>query len=184
MVTINLKKYYPEHYREDTYIDVDEKVADFMEQERPKPASAARKQYRYKAQYSLDAGDGIEEETLIRLFHEAERDERLRALLEQAMQSSLTVAQYRRVRMRFSERKIYRVIAAEENVSISTIEASIDGAVKKLRKYFCKHSLLIALMLRPHINLQENRLQQESDTALNQSDCMCDGDRQGSRPFR
>lgn len=141
MVTINLKKYYPEHYREDTYIDVDEKVADFMEQERPKPASAARKQYRYKAQYSLDTGDGIEEETLIRLFHEAERDERLRALLEQAMRSSLTVAQYRRVQMRFSEGKIYRVIAAEENVSISTIEASIEGAVKKLRRYFYKHSV-------------------------------------------
>ena len=124
------------HYREDTYIDVDEKVADFMEQECPKPASAARKQYRHKAQYSLDTGDGIEEETLIRLFHEAARDERLRALLEQAMRSSLTDAKYRRVQMRFSERKIYRVIAAEENVSISTIEASIEGAVKKSGNIF------------------------------------------------
>jgi len=141
MVIINLKRYYPDYYQEDTYIEVEEKVEDFLEKNRPKSASAKRKAYRYKAQYSLDAGDGIEEETMIRLFHEAEQNRQLEELVEQAMRASLTQTQYRRVHLRFREGKTYKIIADQEGVGISTVESTIKGAFKKLRKYFCKHSV-------------------------------------------
>lgn len=87
MVTINLKKYYPDYYKEDTYVELPEDVADFMEKDRPKPASARRKKYRYKAQYSLDAGDGIEEEAIVRAFKEAQEQEELRIRLEWSMRT-------------------------------------------------------------------------------------------------
>ena len=124
-----------------TYVEVDEKVAEFMEKERPKPARGKRKAHRNKAQYFLDAGDGIEEDTLIRLFHEEEQNDRLHETLEQAMRMSLTAVQYRRVHMRFCERKSYKVIAHEEGVGISTIESSIEKGIQKPRKYICKHSV-------------------------------------------
>ena len=87
MVTINLKKYYPEYYTKDTYVEVNEKVAKFMEEERPKYASAKRKAQRNKAHYSLDSGDGIEEETVLRIFKEAEEHEELRVRLEWSMRT-------------------------------------------------------------------------------------------------
>ncbi len=73
MVKINLKEYYPEIYKEDTFIEVSEEVAEFLESERPKASSEIRKRYRHNAQYSLDADDGIEEETLVRLFDKPEK---------------------------------------------------------------------------------------------------------------
>ncbi|MBQ8187030.1 MAG: sigma-70 family RNA polymerase sigma factor [Clostridia bacterium] len=141
MVRINLKKYYPDYYTEDTYVEVEEKVAEFMEKEQPKPASAKRKEQRYKVLYSLDAGDGIEEETLIRMFFEAEQNERIRDILEEAMSASLTPTQERRIRMRYFDDMPYKLIAAAENVSIGTIESTIDDAKKNLRNYLCKHSM-------------------------------------------
>ncbi len=136
MVTINLKKYYPDYYTEDTYVDVDENVAEFMEEERPKPASARRRAQRNKAQYSLDSGDGIEEETVIRLFREAQAHDELRARLERSMRT-LTEVQRRRIMMRFDREMKYKEIADAENVSVNAIEDSINGALKKMRKNFC-----------------------------------------------
>ncbi|MBR3999291.1 MAG: sigma-70 family RNA polymerase sigma factor [Clostridia bacterium] len=136
MVRINLKKYYPDYYTEDTYMDVEEKVAEFLEKERKKTASAKRKEQRYKAQYSLNAGDGIEEKTVIRLFREARKHEELRARLEWSMRT-LTKVQRRRVLMRFDREMKYKEIAEAENVNVNAIEDSIKGALKKMRKNFC-----------------------------------------------
>ena len=136
MVTINLKKYYPDYYKEDTYVELPEDVADFMEKDRPKPASARRKKYRYKAQYSLDAGDGIEEEAIVRAFKEAQEQEELRIRLEWSMRT-LTKVQYRRVIMRFDKEMKYKDIAKAENVTVNAIEDSIKGALKKMRENLC-----------------------------------------------
>lgn len=141
MVKINLKKYYPDIYKEDTFTEVSEEVAEFLESERPKPASEVRKKYRHKAQYTLDADDGIEDKTITIAFEEAERDEQIYDLLEKAMYHTLTSIQYRRVHMRFVERKSYKDIAAEERVAVSTVESSIKGAIAKIKKYICKHSV-------------------------------------------
>ncbi len=136
MVTINLKKYYPDQYNEDTYVEVSDEVADFMEEERRSAENSRRRVYRYHAQYSLDADDGIEEESLLRAFKEAEAHEELRLKLEMSMQS-LTAVQYRRVKMRFEYGMKFSEIAKAEGVNINAIEDSIKRALGKITKYFC-----------------------------------------------
>ena len=79
MKYINLRVYYPDQYSEDVYVEVADDVAEFLEEQRPKEASATRKKYRHKAHYSLDAGDGIENETLQRILAETQRDEQLKS---------------------------------------------------------------------------------------------------------
>lgn len=136
MVTINLKKYYPDYYKEDTFMDVKEDVAEFLETNRPKPASAKRKAQRYKAQYSLDAGDGIEEDTLVLLFEEARRNELLYERLRTAM-TYLTEKQRRRFLMKYDLEYTYAEIAEREQVNVNAVEDSIEQAKEKIRKYFC-----------------------------------------------
>lgn len=136
MVTINLKKYYPDYYKEDTFMDVEEDVAEFLETNRPKPASAKRKAQRYKAQYSLDAGDGIEEDTLVLLFEEARRNELLYERLRTAM-TYLTEKQRRRFLMKYDLEYTYAEIAEKEQVNVNAVEDSIEQAKEKIKKYFC-----------------------------------------------
>ncbi len=136
MVTINLKKYYPDYYKEDTFMDVEADVAEFLETNRPKPASAKRKAQRYKAQYSLDAGDGIEEDTLVLLFEEARRNELLCEQLRTAM-LCLTEKQRRRFLMKYDLEYTYAEIAEREQVNVNAVEDSIEQAKEKIRKYFC-----------------------------------------------
>ncbi|NLU24420.1 MAG: hypothetical protein GXW99_06870 [Clostridiales bacterium] len=60
MPKINLRDLYPDFYKADCIIDIPEEVLSvFVEHER-REAAYARKMYRYKAQYSLDRADGIE----------------------------------------------------------------------------------------------------------------------------
>ena len=136
MVTINLKKYYPDYYKEDTFMDVKEEVAEFLETNRPKPASAKRKAQRYKAQYSLDAGDGIEEDTLVLLFEEARRNELLYERLRSAIKC-LTEKQRRRFLMKYDLEYTYAEIAEKEQVNVNAVEDSIEQAKEKIKKYFC-----------------------------------------------
>lgn len=136
MVTINLKKYYPDYYKEDTFMDVKEDVAEFLETNRPKQASAKRKAQRYKAQYSLDAGDGIEEDTLVLLFEEARRNELLYERLRSAMKC-LTEKQRRRFLMKYDLEYTYAEIAEREQVNVNAVEDSIEQAKEKIKKYFC-----------------------------------------------
>ncbi|MBR3997451.1 MAG: sigma-70 family RNA polymerase sigma factor [Clostridia bacterium] len=137
MVTINLKKYYPEYYEEDTYVDVEDDVSEFLEENRPKPASAKRKAQRYKAQYSLDAGDGIEEDMLVLLFEEAKRNELLYERLRSAMKY-LTAKQRRRFLMKYDLEYTYAEIAEKEKVNVNAIEDSIEQAKEKIKNIFVK----------------------------------------------
>lgn len=60
MPKINLRDLYPDFYTSDCIIEVpDEVLSVFVENER-REAAYTRKMYRYKAQYSLDRADGIE----------------------------------------------------------------------------------------------------------------------------
>ena len=135
MVTINLRKYSPEYYKEDTFMDVKEDVAEFLETNRPKPAIAKRKAQRYKAQYSLDSGDGIEEDTLVLLFEEARRNELLYERLRSTM-ACLTEKQRRRFLMKYDLEYTYAEIAEKEQVNVNAVEDSIEQAREKIKKYF------------------------------------------------
>lgn len=64
MVTVNLRRYYPDFYGTDCIIEVPEKVAEAIDScERAETAYYLRR-YRHKAYYSLDRGDGIEHDIL------------------------------------------------------------------------------------------------------------------------
>ncbi len=136
MKYINLRVYYPDQYSEDVYVEVADDVAEFLEEQRPKEASATRKKYRHKAHYSLDAGDGIEHETLQMILMESQRDEQLRTELEAAM-TFLSATQRRRIYKYFYLGKNYTDIASGENVSVNSVKESIQSGIEKLKKYFC-----------------------------------------------
>ena len=63
MKKINLRKLYPDVYTVDFFVDVTEEV---METIRAAEAAYERKMYRYKAQYSLDCENGIENAVLLK----------------------------------------------------------------------------------------------------------------------
>ena len=136
MKSINLRVYYPDQYSEDVYVEVADDVAEFLEEQRPKEASATRKKYRHKAHYSLDAGDGIENETLQRILAETQQDEQLRTQLETAM-ASLSAIQRRRVYKHFYLGQSYTDIARNENIAVNSVKESILSGIETLKKYFC-----------------------------------------------
>ena len=63
MTTINLRELYP-WYTEDTFIEVSDEVAAFLEEDKRLQINYAQYIRDNKAFYSLDAGDGIEAEAM------------------------------------------------------------------------------------------------------------------------
>ena len=59
MQTINLKQYYP-FCTEDTFVEVSDEIVEAFLLDKRAEAARERKMYRYKAFYSLDCDDGIE----------------------------------------------------------------------------------------------------------------------------
>ena len=60
MKKINLRELYPDVYTTDFFVDVTEKVMETIRAAERAEAAYERKMYRYKAQYSLDCENGIE----------------------------------------------------------------------------------------------------------------------------
>ena len=60
MKKINLRELYPDVYTTDFFVDVTEEVMETIRAAERAEAAYERKMYRYKAQYSLDCGNGIE----------------------------------------------------------------------------------------------------------------------------
>lgn len=60
MQTINLRELYPGIYKTDVYMEVSDEVYAVFLEDRRAEAARKRRMYRYKAQYSLDYGNGIE----------------------------------------------------------------------------------------------------------------------------
>ena len=92
MQTINLKQYYP-FCTEDTLVEVSDEIAEAFLLDKRAEAARERKMYRYKAFYSLDCNDGIEnaaigwaqpspEDCLMEKEAQAEYAELLRRLYE------------------------------------------------------------------------------------------------------
>ena len=60
MKKINLRELYPDVYTTDFFVDVTEEVMETIRAAERAEAAYERKMYRYKAQYSLDCENGIE----------------------------------------------------------------------------------------------------------------------------
>ena len=66
MKKINLRKLYPDVYTVDFFVDVTEEVMETIRAAERAEAVYERKMYRYKAQYSLDCENGIENAVLFK----------------------------------------------------------------------------------------------------------------------
>lgn len=147
MQIVNLKKYYYELFKKDTFVEVSDEVAEALLLMYREENNRHRKIWYHKAYYSLDMEDGIEtaaldftEKSPEEIFMEQE-SERFFLLtlkrLDEAL-SSLTPVQERRIRARYFESRKVQEIADAEGVSISVVHTSIRSGIKNLKTYFKK----------------------------------------------
>ena len=66
MKKINLRELYPDIYTIDFFVDGTEEVMETIRAAERAEAAYERKMYRYKAQYSLDCENGIENAVLLK----------------------------------------------------------------------------------------------------------------------
>ena len=134
MTTINLRELYP-WYTEDTFIEVSDEVAAFLEEDKRLQINYAQYIRDNKAFYSLDAGDGIEAESLNLPEQPDETLERME--LERTMREALaqlTETQRRRLLASVLDKMTAVEIAAAESVSKASVGESINRAIVRLEK--------------------------------------------------
>ena len=145
MAVINLRRYYP-HYPKDKFIEVPDDVADALEEGRRIENRQDGKRTYYHV-YSIDQSPAIEnhamflvlspEELMIQAEDEAAADLMLERLADAMLLLSPTQA--RRLHARYTLKKKFREIAADEGVSGSCATESVTSAVRKLQKFFIKN---------------------------------------------
>ena len=136
---INLRELYPDYYQTDIFIDIPEDILAVIAEESRAEAAAKRQTYRYRAQYSLDIGDGIEEATL----HQLPNPETILETYQQheelyAAIMSLPEKQAKRIYARFFLGLTINEIAKIEGVSKSRVSESIRTGLEKLKIFFLK----------------------------------------------
>ena len=135
MIIIDLHDYYP-HEPKDSYIEVSEEVAAALKEFERQDAARQVKEYRYKAYYSLDASDGIENSAVEKPETPQEVLERqmTKTLLFRAI-SILSPIQARRVYARYILEKSVSDIADLEGVSHASVIESINRALNSMAKF-------------------------------------------------
>lgn len=135
MSTINLRDFYP-WCNEDTFVEISEEMLEAMKAADRQQEAYRRRTYRYKAQYSLDCHDGIENAVLHQVASPEEiligqvSSEEIRNAI-----GKLTEKQQRRLKLYFFEGLNYRQIAKMEGVTHGCIGQSISAALKKLKGF-------------------------------------------------
>ena len=138
MTTINLRELYP-WYTEDTFIEVSDEVAAFLEEDKRLQINYAQYIRDNRAFYSLDAGDGIEAEALNLPEQPDEALERmeLERLLKEAL-AQLTETQRRRLLASVLNDESNQRIAKRESVDESAVRRSIQRGLAALKKILKK----------------------------------------------
>lgn len=134
MKEINLHKYYP-FCNSGEAAEVPDEIAEvFLEIERHENAYRVRT-YRYKAYYSLDRDDGIENDTVKKprtpeeILERKENEDVLCSAMDQ-----LTEIQRRRIYAQYILGMKRREIADAEGCDYSSVSESIHRGLKQLRK--------------------------------------------------
>ena len=136
MKKINLRELYPDVYTTDFFVDVTEEVMETIRAAERAETAYERKMYRYKAQYSLDCENGIENAVLLKpqtpemLLEEKQLREQLYAVM------ALPEKQAKRIYARYYLGMRVSEIAAAEGVDPSCVRDSIRRGLKQLAKYF------------------------------------------------
>lgn len=133
MQKVNLRKLYPDVYKVDVFVDVAEEVLATIQVNQREDVAYERRKYRHKAHYSLNRGDGIENDALVRpqtpeeFLEQNQLREEVRAAL-----MKLPVTQARRIYARFYLDMTVAKIAQIEGVDRRRVWASIQRGLKKL----------------------------------------------------
>lgn len=139
MKKINLKQYYPLLHEQDVWINVPDAVVYALDELYRAEASHYSRIRYYKAYYSLDRGDGIENASLF-LFPSAEEQ------LIQKLDRNLLYAAI----LRLPEKQAHRLyahyflglsinrIAKQEGVTHSAVSLSLKKAEKNLKTFLSK----------------------------------------------
>jgi len=141
MTTINLRDFYT-WYTQDEFVDVPEIIAEELLAGRRYEKSHERHLRRNKAQYSLDAEDGIENAKIVygeRSPHEVLEMMERHCQLCRAL-NSLPEIQGRRVEARYILGMTTKEIAESEGVSEHSIRKSIKRGLEAMRIFYNKFS--------------------------------------------
>ena len=137
MKKVNLRDLYPDVYKTDAFLEVTDEVQAVFQSDERAEAAYERKMYRYKAHYSLDCDNGIENVILLKpqtpemLLEEKQLREQLYAAV-----MALPEKQAKRIYARYYLGMRVSEIAASEDVDPSRVRDSIRRGLKQLAKYF------------------------------------------------
>ena len=137
MKKVNLRDLYPDVYKTDYFVEVTEDVLETIRAAERAEAAYDRRMYRYKAYYSLDCDNGIENAILLKpqtpemLLEEKQLREQLYAAV-----MALPEKQAKRIYARYYLGMRVSEIAAAEGVDPSRVRDSIRRGLKQLAKYF------------------------------------------------
>ena len=137
MKKVNLRDLYPDVYKTDHFVEVTEDVLETIRAAERAEAAYDRRMYRYKAHYSLDCDNGIENAILLKpqtpetLLEEKQLREQLYAAV-----MALPEKQAKRIYARYYLGMSVSEIAAAEDVDPSRVRDSIRRGLKQLAKYF------------------------------------------------
>ena len=141
MKTVNLRDFYQSIYDHDCLYEVPDEVAELLILYKRREEAHRRLTYEYRAFFSLDCCDGIENEAVHNspsaeeiFFRYADNVELCAAL------QRLTDKQLRRLYARYFLNMKYTDIAKRENVNESTIRCSIQSALSRLEKSIKKRN--------------------------------------------
>lgn len=138
MTTINLKEFFYWYIR-DEYIEVTEEVAMELREDKRYEFNHWRRMKRNKSNYSLDAGDGIEND----ICEFEPSPEECMALMEQYRRlcctlNSLPAPQGRRIYKHYLLNMTQTEIAVDEGVSVNAVSLSIQHGLDRMKKLWGK----------------------------------------------
>ena len=137
MKKVNLRDLYPDVYKNDHFVEVTEDVLETIRAAERAEAAYDRRMYRYKAHYSMDCDNGIENAILMKpqtpemLLEEKQFQEQVYAAV-----MKLPEKQAKRIYARYYLGMKVNEIAEVEGVDPSRVRDSIRRGLKQLVKYF------------------------------------------------
>ena len=137
MKKVNLRDLYPDVYKTDHLVEVTEDVLETIRSAERAEAAYNRRMYRYKAHYSLDCDNGIENAVLLKpqtpemVLEEKQFQEQVYAAV-----MKLPEKQAKRIYARYYLGMTVNEIAEVEGVDPSRVRDSIRRGLKQLGKYF------------------------------------------------
>lgn len=135
MKKINLRDYYP-FYTSDTFIELPDELVAVFDAYNKAESTYNRQKYRYKAQYSLDRGDGIEHDILfVSLSPDEIYERKLTTEQLHAAIAALPDKQAKRIYAHYFMGLSKTAIASAEGVSKVTIGESIQSGLKSIEQY-------------------------------------------------